>query len=105
MRKPGYVILTCKYHKEGQHWVGICEELGTSTFADTFENVQSRLQEAITLHLDTLERVGERERFFRENKIKLYLSKPKEPVCRTVETASDTYVTPCVHKVGELALA
>jgi predicted RNase H-like HicB family nuclease len=105
MERLGYVILTCKYHKEGQKWVGVCEELGTSTFADTFEDVQDRLQEAIALHLSTLERVGERERFFKENKIKLYLVKPKEPVCKTVRAASDTYVTPCVHEIRELALA
>jgi predicted RNase H-like HicB family nuclease len=105
MPKQGYVILTCKFRKEGKQWVGLCEELGTSAFASTFEEVQERLKEAISLHLNTLERVGERARFFKENNIKLYAAKPREPVCRTVEAVSDSFIAPCVYPVGELALA
>ena len=46
---------TLVYHKEGQQWVGECQELGTSTFGDSFEEVETELIELVELHLNTLE--------------------------------------------------
>jgi len=57
-----FIILTEKYSKEDDKWVGICEE---------------HLKEAVLLHLNTLEELGERERFFKENDIKVYKSSEK----------------------------
>ncbi len=68
--KPdGYIALTCQYRREGRIWVATCLELGTSTFARTLPAAEKNLAEAITLHLDTLDEVGERERFFKEHHI------------------------------------
>ncbi len=98
----GYVILTCKYHKEGRVWVGICEELGTSTFGRTLDEAEEKLGQAIVLHVNTLEDVGERQRFFEEHHIPFYKDVPKTvPV--NIETNSDTFVTSCVQPIGELA--
>ncbi len=100
----GYVILTCKFRKEDRYWVGVCDELGTSDFGRTLDEAQKRLQEAIELHLNTLEDVGERKRFFEENGIKIYSYKPSTQTVN-VETDSDTFVTSCIETVGEFAPA
>jgi len=39
--------------------------------------VKEHLKEAVLLHLNTLEELGERERFFKENDIKVYKSSEK----------------------------
>ena len=62
----GYVTLTLSFEQEGSEWVGVCLELGTSTFADTLEECQVELEDLVTDHLDVLEEVGERERLFQE---------------------------------------
>lgn len=73
----GYVRLTCKFHKETRKWVAVCDELGTSTFGRTLDEAGHRLEEAMILHLNTLEDVGERERFFRENNIVFHRTRPR----------------------------
>lgn len=101
---PGYVILTCKYHKEGRHWVGVCDQLGTSMFGHTLEEAQERLEEATLLHLNTLEEIGERERFFAENSIP-FLTKVPETVNVDIETEEGYFVAPCVQPIKELITA
>lgn len=59
-----YVHLTLRFHLEGTEWVGVCVELGTSTFAPTLAQCQNELEELVTDHISVLEDVGERERFF-----------------------------------------
>jgi len=76
MRESGYIILTIRFNKEGKNWVAVCEELGTSTFGRSFEEAEKRIKEAVELHLNTLEDVGERDKFFKEHKIKFYKSMP-----------------------------
>ena len=61
-----YVPLTLSFEREGDVWVGICLEMGTSTFADTLEECQSELHEFVEENLNLLEEVGERDRFFQE---------------------------------------
>ena len=77
MRYNGYIIVTVQFKKEGKKWVAVCNELGTSTFGRSLKEVKKRLNEAILLHLNTLDDVNERERFFKENKIIFYSSRPK----------------------------
>ena len=61
-----YVALTLSFEREGDVWVGVCLELGTSTFADTLEDCQSELLEFVEENLNLLEEVGERDRFFKK---------------------------------------
>ena len=68
----GHVILTLKYEREGNKWVGTCHELGTSTFARTLKRCQEELTELVGEHLNTLEQAGQRERFFRDWDIEFY---------------------------------
>ena len=53
---PDYSIaLTCTYSLEAGQWVGICDELGTPSFADTLEQARAELQEAVQLQLNEVE--------------------------------------------------
>ena len=77
LKRLGYVVLTLKFRKEGDKWTARCMELGTATFGPTLEEAEERIREAVTLHLNTLEDVGERERFFKEHNITHSLHKPR----------------------------
>ena len=60
----GYVTLTLKFQVEGDVWVGECLDLSTSTYADTLEECQEALDELVETHMDVMDEVGERDRFF-----------------------------------------
>jgi predicted RNase H-like HicB family nuclease len=72
----GYIILTVIFKPEEGVWTAECKELGTATFGDTLEEARLNLKEAIELHLNTLEKVGERESFFAENGVQIYTDQP-----------------------------
>ena len=101
----GYVILTLKFKKENRRWTAYCEELGTATFGRSLPEADKRLKEAIELHLDTLEEVGERNRFFREHGIKLYSSKPREDVTVCLPINKMIFVEPHVQSIPALNAA
>lgn len=96
---PGYVVLTLKFRKEGDKWTARCVELGTAMFAGTLEEAEERIKEAITLHLNTLEDVGERDRFFEEHHITYH---PHRPRTIRVPTTSDerTYYQAYIPRVS-----
>jgi predicted RNase H-like HicB family nuclease len=73
-----YVVLNGSYFREAGKWVGECEELGTATFGDTLEEVQVDLAEMVRLHLNTLEDVGERRRFFEDHGVTMYNDNPPD---------------------------
>lgn len=74
----GYIIVTLRFEREGDKWVGTCLELGTGTYARTLRQVQGELHQLITAHINALEQEGERERFFSEHNIKFYTVVPKQ---------------------------
>jgi len=78
MASSGYIIVTLQFWREGDQWVGLCSELGTSVCGDTIEETEAALKEAIPLHLNTLEDVGERERFFKKHRIQFYRRRPSQ---------------------------
>ena len=51
-------ILTVKYHREDDKWLGECIELGTATFAETLEEVRQELNEAIALQVNDMDQLG-----------------------------------------------
>lgn len=77
MKNAGYILLTVKFQKEGKKWTVECIELGTATFGRSLKEAKKKIGEAILLHLNTLEDVNERERFFREHSIICYSSPPR----------------------------
>ncbi|MFQ5864556.1 MAG: type II toxin-antitoxin system HicB family antitoxin [bacterium] len=73
-----YSRLTVIFEKQDDgRWTATCGELGTATFGNSLQDAQNKIGEAICLHLNTLEDVGERERFLKENNITLYDKSPK----------------------------
>lgn len=94
-RLLGFVILTLEFRQEGPYWLGRCRELSTSTYAKRFSQVRKELAEMVELHLNTLEQVGERERFFKEHNIRFYTDQelaPKE-VDGCLPTEGDTLLS------------
>jgi hypothetical protein len=78
-----YITLTHAYHKEDGVWVGICKETGTATSAKSRRQVEKELKEMVTLHLNCLEQVDEKVRFFEENHIKIHEMKPKKETTKS----------------------
>jgi predicted RNase H-like HicB family nuclease len=100
--KRGYVVLTLKFQKQGRRWTALCEELGTATFGRSLPEADQRLKEAILLHLNTLEDVGERERFFKEHHIQLYQEKPRDNISVRLPVNREIFVQPLVQAVPAL---
>ena len=105
MKSEGYIILTFEFGKEGRRWTAYCRELGTATFGRSLKEAESRLEEAVTLHLSTLEEVGEKERFFEEHSIEFYTVKPELDVSITLPVSTATYTRPYVQPVHDLSPA
>ena len=61
--------LTFDLEKEGEQWTGTCLELGTSTFGDTLDEAKKELQDAVTLQLDEMERLGFISEYLEENRV------------------------------------
>jgi predicted RNase H-like HicB family nuclease len=100
----GYVILTVQFHKEGKYWTAECVELGTATFGRTVEEADERIKEAVLLHLNTLEDVGERERFFEEYGIKYHIGEPEpERISISAPLDEETFVRPYIQHIPVLA--
>lgn len=69
---PDYAFpLTFDLARTGAQWTGICLELGTSTFGDTFDEVKTELQQAVTLQLNEVERLGFISEYLEENDVLL----------------------------------
>ena len=95
----GYVVVTLVFQKAGRRWSARCEELGTATFGRSLPEAGKRIKEAVLLHLNTLEDVGERERFFREHKIQFLHTKPREvKVCAQI--GKEAFFQPYVQAVA-----
>ena len=74
-----YVILTLRFFQEEGQWVGDCEELGVAHYSETLDEVRAGLEELLVLTLNTIESVGERERFFAKHGITLHPSDHPAP--------------------------
>lgn len=105
MTEHGYVILTYEFRKVGKRWTACCEELGTATFGRSLEEAEKRLEEAVSLHLNTLEDVGERERFFAEHGISYYETKPSKDTKINVSLDENVFFRPHIQPIRELAPA
>ncbi len=71
MAASGYILLTLQVEPEGDQFVSTCLELGTASCGDTAQEAFDNLKEAISVHLEALEEVGERERVFRQRGIEV----------------------------------
>lgn len=63
------VTLRFEAEREDDLYVAHCPDLDISSYGDTIEDAFARLQDAVSLYLETIEEDGERERIFRERGI------------------------------------
>ena len=63
------IKLTFAYHEEEGQWVGICTELGTATCAETLEQTQAELREAVELQLNGAERITDVLDYLADNQV------------------------------------
>ncbi|MBI4188506.1 MAG: hypothetical protein HY529_04780 [Chloroflexi bacterium] len=105
MSKGGYIVLTFSFRKEGRRWTAYCEELGTATFGRSLPEADRRLEEAVSLHLNTLEEVGESDRFFREHGIELQHSEPKKDINICLPAKQEVFVHPHIQRIPALSPA
>jgi predicted RNase H-like HicB family nuclease len=90
-KSNAYIILTAIFRREEEVWTAECKELGTATFGDTLEEAKDNLREAVELHLNTLEDVGESKRFLDERGIQVHYD--DEPnLMRIPELPFDPYI-------------
>ena len=84
MSGPGMIVLTTLVEPEGDKYVSWCEELGTASCGDTVEEAFANILEAVEVHLNGLEEVGETERVFEERGIKVLPNSSEESTTRPV---------------------
>ena len=72
----GYVVLTGYVEPEGEMFVSHCPELGVASCGETAEKALDNLGEALAVHLEALDEIGELERVFRENQLKVVTAPP-----------------------------
>ena len=69
---PDYTIkLSFTYHQESGQWVGVCDELGTSAFADTAAQMQAELLEAVELQLNEVARLTDVRAYLADNQVEI----------------------------------
>ena len=61
----GYVVLTGTVEPEDHLFVSYCPELGVASCGETAEEALDNLGEAIAVHLEALEEIGELRREFK----------------------------------------
>lgn len=102
MPAVGYIAVTFEFRKEDRRWVAYCEELGTATFGRSIPEAERKLKEAILIHLDTLEDVGERERFFKEHSIKLHRTRPTKDFTICAPIRGGAFYRPHIQPIPAL---
>jgi len=101
----GYVVLTLEFRRVGRRWTAYCKELGTAAFGRSLPEADKRIKEAVLLHLNTLEDVGERQRFFRENNIEFHHTRPRKNITVRVSPGRSTFIEPYVQRLPEASAA
>jgi len=98
MKNSGYIIFTFKFRKEGNRWTAHCEELGTATFGRSIPEAHRKLKEAVLLHLNTLEDIGERDHFFKKHNIRFHSHRPRKSEIKISGPVDpDTFVKPYIY--------
>ena len=67
----GEIDLTLQVEKDGDQFASTCVELGTVSCGDTFVEAVYNICDAVYVHLNALERVGQRTKVFQEKGINI----------------------------------
>lgn len=103
MEKCGYIVLTFKFRKGKNGWSGYCEELGTAVDGKTLEETENRLKEFVDLHLDSLEDIGEQEKFFKQHHIEVHRVKPRGKITVEMPVNDDVFTSSHLHELSRVA--
>ena len=63
------IELTLLYYFESGQWAGVCDELGTSAFADSLEQMKIELRDAVALQLNEMERISDIREYLGSNQV------------------------------------
>jgi predicted RNase H-like HicB family nuclease len=99
----GYISLTVTMSREGDVWVGVCKELGVSTFDESLDTLLNELKALIAQHLNALERNGVRDDFFKKHGIHIQTTPIAEARLCSLRVASGTVVTRLTQRIPALA--
>ncbi len=66
------ILLSLQFKQEGGKWLAECLGLGTATYAETLEEAQRELLEAVSLHLNQVEQMGIIDEFLREHGVRRF---------------------------------
>jgi predicted RNase H-like HicB family nuclease len=99
VEESGYVVLTLEFRNVGRRWTAYCKELGTATFGRSLPEADRKIKDAVFLHLNTLEDVGERDRFFREHSIEFRRGRPRKSITLSVYPRASTFIEPHVQRL------
>lgn len=77
LNHTAFIEITIIFQPEGDKWTAECRELGTAAFGDTLDEAREAIEDLVQLHLDTLEKLGECNRFLRESGVKVHRVAPK----------------------------
>lgn len=72
----GYIVVTLKAYQEGNQYVSECPELDVASCGDTLDEAFRNVEDALLLYLKTIEKLGERERVFKERGIEVRSGAP-----------------------------
>lgn len=99
----GYITLTLVMSHEDDVWVGVCQELGVSTFSDNLDELLRELKVLVAQHLASLEKNKSRVSFFKKHGIHVH----KTPVAAAanMRVPSGAVVTRLTEIVPDLAIA
>ena len=79
-RKPdasqGYVVLTGLVEPEDNLFVSYCPELDVASCGGTAEEALDNLDDALAVHLEALEDIGELERVLKEQRLQVITAPP-----------------------------
>lgn len=91
-----YITVTVRIQREGEHFSAHCVELGTASCGETLDEAFENIKEAVQVHLNALEKLGERPRFFKEHgiRVKSY-HEPGRRVAFQRKVYTDTLTTTC----------
>lgn len=78
MAVKGYITLTLEAYQEGKRFVSRCRELGVTSCGDTASEAIDQIRDAVTLYLNAIEQLGERERVFAEKGITIRSTRPRK---------------------------
>ena len=66
-------VLSVEFSQDGDQWVGVCKELDTAAHADTLDEADEQLREAVSLQLNEMEKIADVREYLVQNHVELLL--------------------------------